>query len=343
MKQQSWFWGLQVFVWLLIGLINFSVQYFAGHFSATIAWLNFAGMAVGGFIVTSAYRLFLKRQPFYLDLKPGSFILTLLATGLLQSFLWIGFIFLITLPFAAKLSINILQLLFNLAPLLTIVLAWDFVYLSYHLIRRYHTNEVEKWKLEAEVQKAQLGALKSQINPHFLFNALNNIRALILEDPELAREMLIKFADIFRHSLQYSGEKLITVAEELEILSQYFDILKLQYEDKLHYTIVSDDDVLKKNIPPMILQMLVENSIKHGIALTKEGGLIAVEVSSEGGKLLLRVKNSGTLKAKNTLEDSLGIGLSNVSERLSLIYHGEANLRISEEPPFVIVNISINE
>jgi two-component system LytT family sensor kinase len=341
-KKKSWFWALQVFVWLLIGLINFSVQYFAGHFSETIAWLNLAGTAGGGFI-TSAYRLFLSRQPFYLRLKPGRFILTLLGAALLQSFLWVGFIFLITLPFAAKLSITFAQLMFNVAPLLTIVLAWDFVYLSYHLVRRYHTNEIEKWKLEVEVQKAQLGALKSQINPHFLFNALNNIRALILEDPKLAREMLMKFSDIFRHSLQYSGEKLITVAEELEILSQYFDILKLQYEDKLHYTIVSDDDALKKNIPPMILQLLVENSVKHGIALTKEGGLIAVEVSSEEGKLLLCVKNSGTLKARNALEDSLGIGLSNVTERLSLIYHGKANLMISEEPPFVIVNISIKE
>lgn len=343
MKQKSWFWALQVLVWLIIGLINFSVQYFAGHFSATIAVLNFTGMAVGGFIVTSAYRFFLKRQPFYLRLKPGRFILTLLATGLLQSFLWIGFIYLITLPFAAKLSINFLPLMFNLAPLLTIVLAWDFVYMSYHLIRRYHTNEVEKWKLEAEVQKAQLGALKSQINPHFLFNALNNIRALILEDPTLAREMLIKFADIFRHSLQYSGEKLITVTEEIYILTRYFDILKLQYEDKLHYTIVSDDEALQKSIPPMILQLLVENSIKHGIALTKEGGIVAVEVSSKKGELLLRVKNSGTLQVKNTLEDSLGIGLNNISERLSLIYPGKAKLMISEEPPFVIVNILIKE
>ena len=343
MKQKSWFWVLQVFVWLIIGLINFSVQYFAGHFSATISWINFTGMAVGGFIVTSTYRLFLKRQPFYLKLKPSRLILTLLATGLLQSFLWIGFIYLISLPFAAKLNINFLQLLFNLAPLLTIVLAWDFVYLSYHLIKRYHINEIEKWKLEAEVQKAHLGALKSQINPHFLFNALNNIRALILEDPTLAREMLIKFADIFRHSLHYSGEKLITVAEELDILKRYFEILKLQYEDKLHYTIVSDNEALKKNIPPMILQLLVENAIKHGIALTIEGGIITVEVSSKKGELLLRVKNSGTLQVKNTLEESLGIGLNNVSERLSLIYPGKAKLMITEEPPFVIVNILIKE
>ena len=172
---------------------------------------------------------------------------------------------------------------------------------------------------------------------------MNNIRALILEDPTLAREMLIKFADIFRHSLQYSGEKLITVTEEIYILTRYFDILKLQYEDKLHYTIVSDDEALQKSIPPMILQLLVENSIKHGIALTKEGGIVAVEVSSKKGELLLRVKNSGTLQVKNTLEDSLGIGLNNISERLSLIYPGKAKLMISEEPPFVIVNILIKE
>jgi two-component system LytT family sensor kinase len=343
MKQKSRFWELQFSVWLIIGLINFSVQFFAGHLGATIAWLNFTGMSVGGFLVTSPYRLFLKRQSFYFSRKPLGFILMLFGAALLQSLLWIAFIILISSPFAAKYSINIAQLLFNVVPLLIIVLAWDLVYQGYHLIRRYHTNEVEKWKLEAEVQKAQLGALKSQINPHFLFNALNNIRALILEDAQLAREMLTKFSDIFRHSLQYSGEKLITVAEELEILSMYFDILKLQYEDKLHYTIVSNGDVLGRNIPPMILQLLVENAIKHGIALTKEGGIVAVEVSSEDGDLLLTIKNSGTLEVKNTLEDSLGIGLSNVRERLSLIFAGKANLRIWEEPPFVTVSILIKK
>lgn len=343
MKQKSWFWGIQVFVWLLIGFINFSVQYFAGHFGGALALLNFTIMAVGGFIVTSAYRQFFKRRRLHLNLNPGRFILMLLCAALLQSVLWIGFIFVITLPFSTKYSITLLQLMFNLAPLLTIVLAWDLVYLSYHLVKRYHTNEVEKWKLEAEVQKAQLGALKTQINPHFLFNALNNIRALILEDSNLAREMLTKFADIFRHSLKFSDEKLITVADELEILSMYFDILKLQYEDKLRYTLVFNDDVLGMKIPPMILQLLVENSIKHGIALMKEGGVVDIEVKSTNGELLLSVKNSGTLKDNNMLEDSLGIGLTNVKERLSLIYHGRANLTILEEPPFVIVNISIKE
>lgn len=195
--------------------------------------------------------------------------------------------------------------------------------------------------LESEFQKAKLGALKSQVNPHFMFNAINNIRAMILEDPVLAREMLTKFAEIFRHALQYTGEKLITIKEELGILTHYLEIQQLQFEGRLRYKISAEEHLLNEMIPPLILQLLVENAIKHGISLDEKGGEIFIGIGEHHNTLILEVKNTGTLASRSGLEGRLGIGLKNIGERLSLTYGTAAKLDIREEAPFVIVEIKI--
>jgi len=163
---------------------------------------------------------------------------------------------------------------------------------------------------------------------------------LILEDHQKARVMITKFAELLRYALQHSEEKEITVEEELGILRQYLELVKLQYEEKLQYYIDADELVLTETIPPMILQLLVENAVKHGIALLPNGGEIFIRAEKEAGGLCLMVKNTGSLQYKNKLEDSLGIGLSNIKARLKLLYNGRSNLQITEEKPFVIVRIT---
>lgn len=215
--------------------------------------------------------------------------------------------------------------------------------MGYQMIRQHHLIEVEKLKLEVSIQKAQMGNLKSQINPHFIFNALNNIRALILEDHQLARQMLTRFSEIFRYALQHAEDSEITIAEEINMLKQYLELVKMQYEDRLDFTIQADESLLKENIPPMILQMLVENAVKHGIALNPLGGKIYVEVSGHHHLLLLTVKNTGTLintPAKG-LDHGLGVGLKNIKERLYLNYGNDAALTITEQPPEVVVVVQI--
>jgi len=247
-----------------------------------------------------------------------------------------------SLPFVTKYHLNLLHLALNIFPLTGMILVWNMIYLSYHLMKQYHSSEIEKWKLEAEVQKANLGNLRSQINPHFMFNALNNIRALITEDPQRARYMLTVFAENFRYALRHAENKEVGVEEEMAILEKYLELLKIQYEEKLQYTIHADDIALKETIPPMILQLLVENGIKHGIALSATGGLVAIDITKSNGVLQLTVKNTGTLQHQQQLEDSLGIGLKNIRQRLALLYNGRASLTIEEQSPFVIVTINID-
>jgi len=342
-RLRSWFWPLQVFFWFLLGAVNFFAQYFYSGFELKLAVLNFTGLSLGGLISSTLYRAYLSRKKLDFKIRWPKVILYVLGSALLQSLFWMMIMVLLSWPFAKTYNINFFKILLNLAPIYIIILTWDLVYLGYHLIRTYHQTEVEKWRLESEFQKAQLGALKSQVNPHFMFNAINNIRALILENPVLAREMLTKFAEIFRHSLQYTNEKVITVGEELNILNHYLEIHKLQFEDRLQYTINKQEHLENETIPPLILQLLVENSIKHGISMSNNGGAIYIDIFKDQDILTLEVKNTGSLLARSRLEGNLGIGLQNVRERLLLTYGPAAKLDIMEEFPFVVVTICIKK
>ncbi len=342
-KKRSWFWPVQIISWLLIGFLNWLVQFSSGSFSTLNLTLNITGMCAGGLIVTSLYRAYFHKRKSKLEINAGRLIAFLFASAFVLAAVWLLILILLMLPFTGYKTISIVPILFQIVPLTGIMLAWDAVYLGYHLIRQYHITEVEKWKLEVEVRQAQLGTLRAQINPHFMFNALNNIRALILEDPQLARQMLTKFSEIFRHALQHANGKEIKIIDEVHLLKQYLDLLKIQYEERLQCNIHVDESILQVVIPPMILQLLVENAVKHGIALQANGGLIAVDIRDRDGRISLSVKNTGSLQNKSSLEDSLGIGLVNVKERLRLLYGDKAKLNMGQQKEFVVVTIDINK
>ena len=193
------------------------------------------------------------------------------------------------------------------------------------------------------MERASLGVLRSQINPHFMFNTLNNIRALVLENPAQARLMITSFSELFRYTLQHSAGKEVLIGDELTILKQYLELIKLQYEDKLQFVIDVDEASLTENIPPMVLQLLAENAVKHGIALSNNGGEIIFHITYIDRQLNLTVKNTGSLRNKNELEDSLGVGIKNIKERLNILYGNLASLTIDEQAPYVIITISIQK
>lgn len=342
-KEKSWFWTVQLGSWLIVGLGNYTLQNTTRDLPKTLLWMNLAALSLGGFLVTSAYRVYLKKNGISFNLTAGKFIQVLILSTLIISVCWLALILLLFLPVISQYHLNLLQLALNLVPLAFVTLAWVLSYMIYHLLAEYHETEIKRWMLEAEVQKANLGALKAQINPHFMFNSLNNIRALILEDHQKARLMLTRFSELLRYSLQHSEEKETTVEGELKILKQYLELVELQYEERLQYQISADQKVLSEKIPPMILQLLAENAVKHGIALLPGGGEIFVSVREMESGFRLSVKNTGSLQHKNELEESLGIGLKNILDRLKLLYGERANLEMKEEKPFVVVNIILRK
>jgi len=340
---RSLFWRVQITVWVVFGIGNFLVQVLRPEIQHLVLILNFVAVTLGGFLFTSLYRSYLKKHQFTFTLSVRSFLLRLTVSSLLLAICWTILNGLIYLPFAEKLHVRPVVFIMNIIPLLIIVLVWNLTYLLYQLFTQYHVTEIEKLQLQVEVQKAQMGNLKAQINPHFIFNALNNIRAMILEDHQQARHMVTKFSEILRYALQHSDEMETTVAEELNMLKQYLQLVKIQYEERLSFRINAAPELLSQKIPPMILQLLVENAVKHGIALKPEGGEIVITIEDHPTSFLLSVRNTGTLSNNNTLEDSLGVGLRNINERLELIYGNQAVLTMTETGTDVLVAITIEK
>lgn len=204
-----------------------------------------------------------------------------------------------------------------------ILFLWSVIYFGLHYFRNYRQAEVDKWKLEARAETARLKALKLQLNPHFFFNSLNSVRALIAEDPERAQRMVTRLARLLRSTLQVDDVKTVPLKEELSTVRTYLELEQVRFEDRLQYHIDASTEALEQAVPFMLIQTLVENGIKHGIAQFREGGTITIDATVREDMLRLRVTNPGMLGS----EDG-GVGLENARERLQLLFGNEASLHL---------------
>lgn len=207
---------------------------------------------------------------------------------------------------------------------------WFGIYFGVFYFRNYKSEEVEKWKLQTSLKDAELIALKAQINPHFLFNALNNIRALILEDQMKARDMVSHLSELLRYSIRFSEHEKVKVSEELEIVKKYLELESTHYEGRLQYEIKVEQEVYDFKIPPMAVQLLVENAVKHGISQEKNGGEILISIYLSEN-LNIEVKNTGTL-AKS---EQSGLGIKNITERIRILFEKEPHFVLAQKDKMV--------
>ncbi len=199
-------------------------------------------------------------------------------------------------------------------------------FLTYHLYILHKKSLKEKIELISALKEIEFNNLKNQLNPHFLFNALNSIRALIDENPTQSKEAITLLSDLLRRSLKITQNQFVTFEEELKAVEQYLALEKIRYEDRLHYQKNIDPLTLKFLFPPMMLQTLVENGIKHGISKLRNGGQISIHSYLHTGTWHLEIISSGTLKHNSN--DETGVGLRNTLERLNLLYGKKAKFEI---------------
>lgn len=179
-------------------------------------------------------------------------------------------------------------------------------------------NRVREERLRELAARSELKALKAQINPHFLFNALNSISALIESDPAAAERTLERLAGIFRGTLLASEKESVTLGKELELVDAYLDIERARFGDRLTVTHAVSEDAARVLVPPLILQPIVENAVRHGISPRVEGGHVTIEASVEAGRLRVSVQDDGPGIGNGDSENALsrGYGLRNVRDRL---------------------------
>jgi LytS/YehU family sensor histidine kinase len=210
---------------------------------------------------------------------------------------------------------------------------WNCIYFIYHYITETRQQQVDTLKLETLVKSLELKTIKSHINPHFIFNALNSIRALIDENPERARNAVTALSNILRSSMLTDQQETISLEKELNIVQDYLALEQIRFEDRLSVIYEIDDETLDNIIPPMMLQMLVENAIKHGISKLVEGGVVKIISKEENGFFSLVVQNTGHFESRLNQE---GFGIQSTESRLRLIFGASANFSIFEKEDSIV-------
>jgi two-component system sensor histidine kinase AlgZ len=207
---------------------------------------------------------------------------------------------------------------------------WVILYFSITSLR--HTREVRRneTQMKLALSEAELRALESQLNPHFLFNCLNSIRGMVSENPPQAQDMITRLANILRYNLQRDRRHTVPLASEVEIVSDYLALESIRFESRLRVEIHIDDAAREVPVPPMLLQTLVENAIKHGVEDLPSGSEISIRASLDNGSLRIAVENEGVLNEPDV--SSTRIGLINARERLRILYGERATLQLTPSP-----------
>lgn len=335
------FWTLQISGWLIYMVAIYITFLTVSNNSLGLFYIK-SFRAVVGFVLTTILWVIYRRLVNRLPLNQIVLIVLLLSIifGCLWAFIEAGFYtiqlaeydFYANLPKFPRVALDYAMT----------VAGWSGVYF---LIKFW-----QKWQIEQEnalqatflADKAQLEVLRYQLNPHFLFNALNSIRASVDEDGNRAKQMITQLSEFLRHSLLSAEKKEIPLREELEAVQNYLAIEKIRFEEKLEVDYEVEEAAKDFKVPCLLLNPLVENAIKHGLQTSSKPLKINISAKLEGEKLILEVANSGKL---DNLHHSNGtkIGLQNVRERLEKLFGEKSSFELTQNGNFVVAKIEISK
>ncbi len=331
--KSSIYWWCQLGGWLLYGLTMLFFAYVFQNRNNDILFRRIAITILFGLFFTNLLRELIIR----LELRPPLMrknwgILTVVVLGIVVMYnLANSAIVELLQMYDSKTKVSMeKRFLANLIFDSPLILVWVSIYYLWHYVELGTSNEIQKVKLESLVKELELKTIKSHINPHFIFNALNSIRALVDENPERARTAITELSNILRSSMQ--AEKLETVPfeRELNIVKDYLALEHIRFEDRLQVEYDIDEDTLDQPVPPMMLQTLVENAIKHGIGKQKQGGRIKVISDYTDNHHELIVLNTGSLDGITAAGD--GFGLNSTRNRLKLLFGDKGSFSIRDTP-----------
>ena len=333
-----------VALWFIVGVAVAKLLAFTGFSAPLYAGLLAIPLSiVFGFLTTSAYYISRSFQtPHYAFFTIALiFSVSSLISGFLSlslTYLWNWLLEYITAPPVASAMTSHLNVL--------IVAVCFFLYflalLTYDMvIASDNIKAAEKREANARLhaRDAEMQVLRSQIDPHFLFNSLNSISALTAIDPIAAREMTIALADFFRKTLVLSEQEKVSLEQELSLCEDFLAVEKIRFGKKLQTNIQLDDLLKAAQIPPMILQPLLENAIKHGIRTIGEGGCITIHMTKNADWLYIRMSNP--INPEVTPASGSGLGLHNLKARFQALYHDQARVEWKLSEKMFVVELTL--
>lgn len=218
--------------------------------------------------------------------------------------------------------------------------SWIFIYTSITHQRHALSAKMKSLELANSLKSAQLENLNTQLNPHFLFNSLNNIRFMIAESVDMADDMMVNLSELLRYALEISQSNKVSLNDELAMLNKYMQLIKVQYEDKLNFINEVPNNSHNLMIPPMMLQLLVENAVKYGVESSTTAGTIKLTSSQTDNTLTLSLAN--TLPTKNDVSvSSMQIGIANIRDRLHLLYGNKASFNTQVKDNLFIATLEL--
>lgn len=282
-----------------------------------------------GIIVTHLMRSFIRRMGFLkmrLDNQVTNMFLTTVGFAFIFAFLstYLEDVFNITIDTLRQYSIVVRTIRVSFSCFLFLII-WNLIYFTYHYVIKSQQEQLDRVKLQSLVKELELKTIKAHINPHFIFNALNSIRALVDENPVRARQAITELSNLLRSSMQAEKVETTPLSRELNIVRDYLALEHIRFEDRLNIEYDIDEDTLSQPVPPMMLQTLVENAIKHGISKKMEGGVIKIISDFKDDYHELIVRNTGHLNGDFNPD---GFGLYSTQNRLALMYGDKASFRI---------------
>ena len=324
--------------------INYKVQYLAfqlfgwGALTVLIAIFNLKtyGMSLpfiffllsilgSNLLLSHFYRYWVNKKEWIL--KPiGQLLLRILISSIILGFLYSVAIScsIFILNQVSGISLQIDNIVFG-----TIVyFIWSILYFGYLLFYKARRVEFKNMQILALNTEAELKNLRSQLNPHFMFNAMNSIRALVDENPEQSKKAITQLSNVLRSALVHSKKNLITLKEEMNLVDDYLSLEKIRYEERLQVVKNIEPECLVISVPPLLIQTITENAIKHGISKLMNGGVITYDIKKLDNYLSIVISNTGQIDMSHASET--GIGVQNTIKRLRLIYGNDATFDLRQ-------------
>lgn len=324
--REKLYWSCQALGWFSYAGVNallFATSNF-GVWAAVFVPILFCSI---GFGITHALRRIFKRLR-WTQLSIQSLGPRIVICSVVSAVVWEGLHFGVAAMFPPPPGLpplstgTMLSIGFSMSATLLI---WQLIYFGFHYVENYRRADVERLRLEVVIKEAELASLRSQMNPHFIFNCLNNIRGLILEDPSKAQVVVTQLANILRYSLQTGSVNTVSLEDEMRTVADYLALEAVRLEDRLQVRMDIDPVTLRIKVPPMLVQTLVENGIKYGVADRVEGG--AIQLTSAFKDDFLRVEVSSTGRFDEAVNPQ-GVGLKNSVERLKLLFGDKASIKL---------------
>ncbi len=337
LKRSHIYWYCQIFGWSFYIIVN-SIFLGLSTESNYREYLIYGIMLFAGIAISHVYRSVVLRLN-VLNYRIPAQLIFIIVFSFLKGVAFFLVILSLTKAFGLDMAgltvVSISEYVLNFTVVFCL---WNVIYFGFQYFQNYRRAEINSLRYLAASKESELNNLKAQLNPHFIFNCMNSIRALIDEHPQNAKTAVTRLSNILRNTLQLDKNKEVPLNEEMNLVKDYLELEKIRYEHRLSYAFEIQKEAESTGIPPFIIQTQVENAIKHGISRLPGNGLVKVEAYIKDETLLITVSNTGII---NSQKPDTGVGFRNSNQRLSLLYGKSAGISLRQKGDFVVVEINI--